>query len=579
MSQLGRQLETPRPLKSTIKQQQTLPMYQQQQSFEVNSIEDLISLIETVAQSLSQGDVSVDLFNKMFSSLSMHGPQLEIYSKEILDRCFIVYRNASQDDRLKISIRLNLLNLIELRANSWQFSDGLNTYYKQKAATNVEPDNDLNIIGTSPSISMGMASVGQSLLPGEIVKNSGKFTKPTKIPGKNYSKDEIIIRNADSGKVMGIKGRRVHIIEEMSNCVISFQRVNPGAKERLVQITGPNEESINYAKLLIEDTIKRNASPIREASQEGSCSSLASSDDQQVTTIPRNRVGIQMSQQNMVQGMPIGNKLSRSNSYHNSNYLIHSLSTNDASLGEYKYTVNVGNHSLKITGDSLELVRVAKLVLDDFFTNDEFLKSTEAMSLNHEAMMIPQSHQLPNQPSPFIDSGVSLDLLARSSSNVLTQQIQLGDDDVFANDNLCVNDDIPVLTSSSSIDSSSSSNTVVTDQSNNPSNGLSRSRRSHFSRKDSTPEMANKAKTENEQRIIYPIKSLWWFYQNLPSCKTLPSNYETIRDKCPVIIREKNSSSNNDVGFVKYSDVEKFLEKRSLVEASDEVIELVDDDD
>jgi hypothetical protein len=47
---------------------------------------------------------------------------------------------------------------------------------------------------------LGMAAVGQSLSPGEIVKNSGKFSKPTKIPGKNYSKDEIIIRNADSGK-------------------------------------------------------------------------------------------------------------------------------------------------------------------------------------------------------------------------------------------------------------------------------------------------------------------------------------------------------------------------------------------
>lgn len=48
---------------------------------------------------------------------------------------------------------------------------------------------------------MGMtALIGQTLLPGEIVKNSGKFSKPTKIPGKNYSKDEIIIRNADSGK-------------------------------------------------------------------------------------------------------------------------------------------------------------------------------------------------------------------------------------------------------------------------------------------------------------------------------------------------------------------------------------------
>lgn len=48
----------------------------------------------------------------------------------------------------------------------------------------------------------GMVGIGgnQALSPGEIVKNSGKFTKPTKIPGKNYSKDEIVIRNADSGK-------------------------------------------------------------------------------------------------------------------------------------------------------------------------------------------------------------------------------------------------------------------------------------------------------------------------------------------------------------------------------------------
>lgn len=136
--------------------------------------------------------------------------------------------------------------------------------------------------------------------------------------------------------------------------------VNPGAKERLVQITGSNEESINYAKLLIEDTIKRNASPIREASQEGSCSSLASSDDQQITTASRTRTVIPMNQQhqNVVQ-MSMGNKLQRSNSHHNSNFLTHSLSTNDASLGEYKYTVSVGHHSLKITGNSLELVRVS----------------------------------------------------------------------------------------------------------------------------------------------------------------------------------------------------------------------------
>lgn len=138
--------------------------------------------------------------------------------------------------------------------------------------------------------------------------------------------------------------------------------VNPGAKERLVQITGPNEENINYAKILIEDTIKRNASPIREASQEGSCSSLASSDDQQVVVFPRARVTPTVNQHSQIISQPIlGSKLTRSISHNNPSYLTHSLSTNDASLGEYKYTVNVGNHSLKITGDSLDLVMVRRI--------------------------------------------------------------------------------------------------------------------------------------------------------------------------------------------------------------------------
>lgn len=46
-----------------------------------------------------------------------------------------------------------------------------------------------------------MSTVPPSALnPGEIIRTSGKFGKPTKIPGKNYSKDEVVIRNADSGK-------------------------------------------------------------------------------------------------------------------------------------------------------------------------------------------------------------------------------------------------------------------------------------------------------------------------------------------------------------------------------------------
>lgn len=39
--------------------------------------------------------------------------------------------------------------------------------------------------------------------------------------------------------------------------------------------------------------------------------------------------------------------------------LLHSLSTGDANVGEYKYTVIVRGHTLKITGHNLDLVRVS----------------------------------------------------------------------------------------------------------------------------------------------------------------------------------------------------------------------------
>ena len=52
------------------------------------------------------------------------------------------------------------------------------------------------------------------------------------------------------------------MIEQLTETVVSFQRVVPGARERLVQITGPGQDNIVQAKLLIEETIRRNQSPI-----------------------------------------------------------------------------------------------------------------------------------------------------------------------------------------------------------------------------------------------------------------------------------------------------------------------------
>lgn len=211
-----------------------------------------------------------------------------------------------------------------------------------------------------------------------------------------------------------------------------------------------------------------------DAPQGGSCSSLASStSDEPVPRANRNSMSVTGGQIiNNFNGVPnqattfVVNKTQRNSSRQQ---LLHSLSTNDASLGEYKYTVGIGNHSIKITGDRFELVQVelinfpvrkicchyckivlfqmAKLVLDDYFSSNEFLQTAEA-SAAFDGMMnstsstsstpnasVPLSHQL-NSSSPFADSGIGLNMMSTSSTSRLLNNNSVDvDDDVFIVEN------------------------------------------------------------------------------------------------------------------------------------------------
>lgn len=324
-----KKLEKPRPLKISGNHNRLSTI-----DGRLNSVEDIMALADTVSMHLANANFDQLLRVNIISicnNLKLFGQQLETVYKDQLDRIFVAFRNGCRDERLDYLSRIHLLEAIELRASNWQGCDNLNAYYKAKNTVENQdllpvPDTPIllsvapPLLGTSSSPVQSQAPL---LGPGEVIKTSGKFAKPTKIPGKNYCKDEVVIRNSDSGKV------------------------NPGAKERLVQITGPNEEKINHAKQLIEDTIRRNASPVRLEQPDkermgGSSSSLNSSASDESNRFPDVRRSA----------------------------LLHSFSTNDASLGEYKYTVTVGNQSIKITGTNLDLVRTAKLVLDEHFNQD-----------------------------------------------------------------------------------------------------------------------------------------------------------------------------------------------------------------
>ncbi|GLV41629.1 mextli [Carabus blaptoides fortunei] len=345
------------------------------QDGQLNTVENVMHAIEQVSSLLTSGfDGQIkDSILNMCQHLKVYGACLEILYKEQLDRAFVVFRNSSQDeDKLDYQSRLHLLELIELRANQWKGTDLMSQYYKKKS------HNDNDIVSLNDSITSTLTLDSPAFLspisapllgPGEIMKCSGKFTKPTRIPGKNYCKDEVVIRNADSGKVMGIKGRRVHMIEELSETIISFQRVNPGAKERLVQITGASESSINHAKQLIEDTIRRNASPMRESTagvgaRAGSSSSINSSASDECAG-----------------GVGGGGPLNSGRGT-----LMHSLSTGDAPVTEFMYSLHVKQHTLKITGTSLDLVRMSKLVLDEFFSGEPLNGGTAGEFYNFETL-------------------------------------------------------------------------------------------------------------------------------------------------------------------------------------------------
>ncbi|KAM7313969.1 eukaryotic translation initiation factor 4E-binding protein Mextli isoform X2, partial [Ixodes scapularis] len=268
-----------------------------------------------------------------------------------LDCYFVTLRNASRDERLDVMDRLRLLEVIELRAMGWKFNENLEEYYKRKyIELEISQSYDFTPLANSSSTQLAYAtrplqqaslpasaSPPLSLQPTQVLKSSVKFGKPAKIPGRNFLKDEIVIRNSDSGKVMGIKGRRVHMIEELSDTVISFQRVNPGVRDRLVQITGANENNILRAKDLIENTIRRNASPIRDVCDEGSPN-----------------YGMVVAKENQTSSGPKPS-------------LVHSYSMGDASMREYTRDVSVGRDTIRINGHKEILVETAKLVLEKYF--------------------------------------------------------------------------------------------------------------------------------------------------------------------------------------------------------------------
>lgn len=140
-------------------------------------------------------------------------------------------------------------------------------------------------------------------------------------------------------------------------------------------------------------------------------------------------------------------------------------------------------------------------MLDDYFSSKEFLESQDAAPLldqssvfcNHQTT-IPSAHQLVTS-SPFADSGVSLDMISLNHSSIATE-----DEDVFMSESIM--SEQKMAASVSSTDSSSSTNTAIF----NALNGLSRSRRSHFSNAINSSEFKSRSGEFLSNFIIFCFK-------------------------------------------------------------------------
>ena len=78
---------------------------------------------------LEPGDVFIEFNIRFFQTF---GSTLDQIYKDQLDRAFVQFRKYLLRTNSDEIIRLNLSELIELRANKWILNDASNHYYKKK---------------------------------------------------------------------------------------------------------------------------------------------------------------------------------------------------------------------------------------------------------------------------------------------------------------------------------------------------------------------------------------------------------------------------------------------------------------
>lgn len=159
--------------------------------------------------------------------------------KEQMDMFFSLFRNLLRNNirDLPESVSLLILKLIETRAAKWNIKPSIEDYYANKLKNESSTAVGQQSFDAVPKRSYSLKT---SKSYGDIGNSSAIVGCQQGFQNKGLFKNEVVIKNSDSGKgkfvcldrfsltvqfaVMGIKGRRVHMIEELSDTVISLQK-------------------------------------------------------------------------------------------------------------------------------------------------------------------------------------------------------------------------------------------------------------------------------------------------------------------------------------------------------------------
>ena len=136
------------------------------------------------------------LIAKVCRYLKSEGSRLDedMAFRQQLDLYFDLLRNILRKPKLSPLARTMIMEVIELRACRWASNVDIEEYYRRKI-TEFEAIETSNDLGSELQKSRSLATLGS-----DVLKSSAN--KPTKVSGKTFLRDEVLIRNGDSGKGM-----------------------------------------------------------------------------------------------------------------------------------------------------------------------------------------------------------------------------------------------------------------------------------------------------------------------------------------------------------------------------------------